>query len=48
MAKLQCTPTEYGFSAILKEVNGALPDESRAVGKNANNTVADRGFFEQK
>ena len=46
--QLRCTPREYGLSAILRVANGALPDESRAVGKNANNTDADRGFFEQK
>ena len=42
---LRCTPREYGLSAILRVANDALPDESLAVGKNANNVDADRGFF---
>ena len=48
MAELRCTPTEYGVSAILRASNDALPDESRAAGKIANNADEDRGFFEQK
>jgi len=36
------------LSAILRIANDALPDESRTVGKIANNADADRGFFEQK
>ena len=39
---------EYGLSAILRAANDAVPDESRAVGKIANNADADRGFFERK
>jgi hypothetical protein len=46
--QLRCTPREYGLSGILRVANDAVPDESRAVGKNANNADADRGFFEQK
>ena len=36
-----------GF-VILRVANDALPDESLAVGKIANNADADRGFSEQK
>ena len=39
---------EYGLSAILRVANDAVPDESHAVGKIANNADADRGFFERK
>ena len=39
---------EYGLSAILRAANDAVPDESHAVGKIANNADADRGFFERK
>ena len=46
--QLRCTPREYGLSGILRVANDAVPDESRAVGKNANNADADRGFFEPK
>ena len=46
--QLRCTPREYGLSEILRAANDALPDESHAVGKIANNADADRGFFEQK
>ena len=48
MAELRCTPKEFGLSAILRVVNDAQPDKSHSVGKNANNTDADRGFFEPK
>ena len=46
--RLRCTPREYGLSEILRVVNDALPDESHAVGKIANNADADRSFFEPK
>ena len=46
--ELRCTPTEYGLLAIVRVTNDAMPDESHAVGKIANNADADRGFFEQK
>ena len=46
--RLRCSPTEYGLSAILRAANDAMLDESRAVGKIANNADADRGFFERK
>ena len=48
MAELRCTPREYEILPILRAVNDAQPDESLAVGNFANNTDADRGFFEQK
>ena len=48
MAELRCTPREYEILPILRAVNDAQPDESRAVGKIANNADEDRGFFEQK
>ena len=43
--QLRCTPREYGLSAILSASNDAMPDESHAVGKIANNADADRGFL---
>ena len=46
--QLRCTPREYGLSAILSVSNDAMPDESHAVGKIANNADADRDFFEPK
>ena len=48
MAELRCTPRKYGLLPILRASNDVLPDESRAVGKIANNVDEDRGFFEQK
>ena len=48
IANLRCTPRNHGVSAILRVANDALPDESHAVGKIANNADADRGFFEPK
>ena len=45
--QLRCTPREYGLSAILSASNDAMPDESHAVGKIANNADADRGFLSQ-
>ena len=48
MAELRCTPRKYGLLPILRASNDALPDESRAAGKIANNADEDRGFFEQK
>ena len=48
MSELRCTPREYEILSILRAVNDAQPDESRAVWKIANNADEDRGFFEQK
>ena len=45
--QLRCTPKEHRLSAILREANDVVPDNSHAVGKIANNADADRGFFEQ-
>ena len=48
MAKLRCTPTEFGLLPILRSVNDSLPNASSPVGNFANNADEDRGFFEQK